>query len=418
MLSRRDFSKLLIASSASALPADSWGLRNDALSDQPPEQNGRLDLLIKGGTVIDPGNQWHRLMDVGVRGNKIAEVAKDIPQSRALKVIWARDRIVTPGFIDLQVHCFEGMSSLAVNADHYCLGRGVTTIVSNGAAGYLNIEGYINYIVKPSITRIFTSLNIFPLGVVRPGLLQSVDNLDAMDVTLSAKAILENKPSVVGIKAYIEKEHVGTRDVECLQKALQAAQIAKVPVVADIVGTHSPVAKLVGMLRPGDIFTHAFNGFANGVLDANGRVLPEVLAARDRGIYFDTAQGEDKFNFDVAEKCLQQNLLPDSISTDLYSGNTDSMVFDLPTTVSKFMALGISLDDAIERVTFRPAKMFDFGLKIGTLAPGSEADIAIFELRHGKYDFVGSSPEDKRAGDTLLVSKAVICRGRYFVNAV
>src|SRR5258707_15708799 len=135
--------------------------------------------------------------------------------------------------------------------------------------------------------------------------------------------------------------------------------------VADIVDTHSPLATLVKMLRKGDIFTHAYNGFANGVLDANGKVLPEVLDARDRGVYFDTAQVQDKFNFDVTEKCLQQNLVPDSISSDLYSGNVDAMVYDLPTTVSKFLALGMKIDDAIERVTSRPAQMFDFGVQLG-----------------------------------------------------
>jgi dihydroorotase len=418
MLNRRDFSKLIVASGSGVV---SLGRSSPyyALRQEPDiTDTTRFDLLVKGGTVIDPGRKIHAALDVAVKDGKIADVAPNILSSRASRIISAEGRIVTPGLIDLQVHCFEGMSNLAVDPDHYCLGRGTTTILSNGDAGHLNIDGFVDYIVKPSTTRIFTSVNIFSMGVIRPGLLSSIDSPAAMNVNLTADAVLRNKPAVVGIKAYIEKAHVESNDVECLKKALRAAELAGVPVVADIVDTYSPVATLVKMLRKGDVFTHAYNAFPNGILDANGRVLPEVLEARDRGVLFDTAQGEDKFDFAVAQKCFQQGLFPDSISSDLYAGNVDQMVFDLPTTLSKFLALGLTLDQVIERATFRPSKMFDFGLKIGTLAPGSEADISVFELQHGKYEFVGSKPSDKRTGETLLVNKAVICRGRYFVNAV
>lgn len=418
MLNRRDFSKLVVASSAGALSLGSSFRPHSVSLEAEGAATAEFDLLVQGGTVVDPGRKIHEALDVAVKGGKIAEVAPNIAPSRALRIVPAHGRIVTPGLIDLQVHCFEGMSNLAVNPDHYCLGRGTTTILSNGDAGYLNIDGFVEYIVKPSTTRIFTSVNIFSMGVIRPGLISATDNPAAMNAKLSAEAILRNRPAVVGVKAYIEKAHVEANDVECLRRALQAAEIAGVPVVADIVDTYSPVATLVKMLRKGDIFTHAYNPFANGILDANGKVLPEVLEARDRGVLFDTAQGEDKFDFGVAEKCFQQGLHPDSISTDLYTGNVDRMVFDLPTTLSKFLALGMTLDQAIERATYRPSTMFDFGVKIGTLAPGNEADISVFELQHGKYEFVGSRPSDKRMGDTLLVSKAVICRGNYFVNAI
>lgn len=417
MLNRRDFSKLIVASGAGAISLGS-SIRSVDAFQGPKTSSPEFDLVIQGGTVIDPGRKVHAALDVAVKDGKIAELSPNIADSRSRRLIPAHGRIVTPGLIDLQVHCFEGMSNLAVDPDHYCLGRGTTTILSNGDAGYLNVDGFIDYIIKPSTTRIFASVNIFPLGVVRPGTLSSTDNPDAMNSQLAADAVLKNRPAVVGVKAYIEKAHVEANDIECLQRALEAAQRAGVPVVADIVDTHSPVTTLVKMLRKGDIFTHAYNPFSNGVLDANGKVLPAVIDARDRGVLFDTAQGEDKFDFVVADKCFQQGLLPDSISSDLYAGNVDQMVFDLPTTLSKFLALGMTLDQVIERATYRPSKMFDFGVNIGTLAPGSEADISVFELQHGQFEFVGSRPSDKKTGDKLLVNKAVICRGQYFVNAI
>jgi dihydroorotase len=407
----------LASGAAGILAENAWSPAFSPTSAEP-DMNQKCDLLIKGGTVIDPAQHLHATLDIAVKDGKILDLAKDLPESRAVKVVSAKDKIVTPGFIDLQVHCFEGISDLAVNADHYCLGRGTTTIVENGAAGYLGIEGYVKYIIDPAITRIFTSLNIFPPGIIRPDAIRSLDNPNSMDSALAARAANRNKPAVVGIKAYIEKAHVGKQDLECLRRAVTAAEMARIPLVADIVDTYSPIKKILEMMRKGDIFTHVYNAYPNGVLDPNGRVLPEVLDARDRGIYFDTAQGADKFSFDVTEKCMQQNLPPDSISSDLYSGNVDTMVYDLPTTVSKFLAMGMKLDDAIERVTARPAQMFDFGVQIGTLRPGSEADIGIFELREGKFEFVGNSPTDKRTGNQMLISKAVVCRGRFFVNSV
>jgi dihydroorotase len=424
MFTRRDFSKLLLATGTAGLVTDSvrsaasnsgYSPQNTNYEDQHTARN--CDLLIKGGTVVDPGQHFHATMDVAVRAGKILEVSKDIPESRAVKVISAKNKIVTPGFIDLQVHSYDGAGGIGINADHYCLGRGVTTAVENGATGYANVGGFIKYIVNPSITRVYTSVNIFPVGLINRKIVPGLDDPESMDPVLAAKAAEEYKPATVGIKAYPERFHLGPKDLECVRRALAAAEECRMPLVADLVDTYSPLPAHLKMMRRGDVFTHYCHNFAHAVLDANGRVLPEVLEARDRGVLFDTAQGQDKFNFKVAEKCLEQGLLPDTISTDLYAGNVDAMVYDLPTTVSKFMALGMSLDMAIERVTVKPAAVFDYGVQIGTLRPGSEADIGIFELQQGTFEFIGDSPSDKRLGRQMLVSKAVVCRGKYFVNA-
>ena len=169
------------------------------------------------------------------------------------------------------------------------------------------------------------------------------------------------------------------------------------------------------MMRKGDVFTHIYNNHSHGILDARGKILPEVREARERGIIFDPAQGRPHFSFDTAEKALQQDFLPDTISTDLNTGNVGAGVFDLPTMVSKFMVMGMDLDKAIERVTIRPAQVFDYGAKLGTLLPGYEADIGIFELQEGKFVFEDSDGK-KRMGNQMLVNKSAICRGQFFIN--
>ena len=421
MLTRRDFSRTLITAGAATFVADRATLATNpfAQAGMPRNVNGpnseqKYDLLVKGGTVIDASQGLHAPLDVAVTGSKIVEVAKDIPESRAVKVVSAKDRIVTPGWIDLQVHCFEGIV-LGINADHYCLSRGTTTVVENGGIGSVGLDGVIKYIVNPSTTRIFVGLNIFPPGYsFRP----LPDNPDAMKPEVAAKAAEANKPVVVSIKAYLEKAHVGTRDLESLTRALEAAEMSRLPLVADINDSYTPLPEIITKLRKGDVFSHYSSDHPHGILDANGRILPEVLDARARGVLFDTAEGGGQVSFDVADKCLQQNFLPDTISTDLLELNVDKRVFDLPTAVSKFMALGMDLDQAIERVTAKPAQVFDYGVKIGTLRTGSEADIGIFELRDGNFEFLGSNDSQKRTGHKMLVNKAVICRGKYFVNSV
>jgi predicted amidohydrolase len=182
-------------------------------------------------------------------------------------------------------------------------------------------------------------------------------------------------------------------------------------------GPHSPLADLLKVMRRGDIYTHCFAGRKNFILDANGKVLPAVLEARDRGIFLDTAQGQGHFSFDVAEKSIQQNLFPDSISTDLSTAAVLRRIFDLPTMVSKMMAIGVGLDKAIAMVTANPAKMFAFDASIGTLKTGHEADISIFQLEEGNFEFEDTEGK-KRTGRQRLVNKAVVSRGELLVNQV
>jgi dihydroorotase len=414
MMNRRDFSRAFLAGGAAMLsPSGLWPAARPASS---PQQNVSqpFDLLIEGGTVVDPGQGLHGLLDIAVKDGKIFEISRGISKERAAKVVSAKDRIVTPGLIDLHAHCFDGVG-IGMNADHFCLGRGVTTIVDAGSAGYATFSNFRKYIINASATRILALVNIGAIGTAMAE--GALENLAWVNPQLTARTAMNNKPVVVGIKVQLSKVITGAADMECLTRALAASETAHLPLMVHADDSYSPLPGILKMLRKGDVYTHCFNSHVHGILDANGKVLPEALEARERGVIFDPAQGQSHLSFDVAEKCLQQNFLPDTISTDLTLVTVERRVYDLPTTVSKFMALGLDLDKAIGMATANPARVFDYGLQIGTLRPGSEADISIFDLREGKFEFedgVGG----KRTGRQMLVNTAVVRRGQWILNAV
>ena len=392
MLTRRAFSKYMLASGTAMLAAGNVGAAATQTHGAEQHSGPDCDLLIKGGTVIDPAQRIHSQMDVAVKNGRILEVSSNIPEGRAIKVLSAKGKIVTPGFIDLHVHCFDGFGG--VNADHYCLSRGVTTVVDCGSAGYSMIGGFIKYIIRASSTRIVALVDIGALGTV-VGTKDTMMNLDWVNPSLTAKAASENKPDVVGVKVRLQKTIQGSQDLECLKRALAAAEAARIPLMVHISDPYSPLPEILKLMRKGDVYTHIYNSHNHGILDADGKILPEVLAARARGIVFDSAHGRSHFSFSTAEKALKQGFLPDTISTDLSEGNVSGPVYDLPTTVSKFMAMGMDLDAAIERVTVKPAEVFDYGVQLGALHTGSEADIGIFEIREGTFEFMDSDRETR-----------------------
>jgi dihydroorotase len=421
MLTRRQFSKSVIAGGTAILAAGSPSLAQELQASKHKGPKPEFDLLIKGGTVVDPKRQLHIAMDVAVKDGKIAQLGKEILENRAAQVYSAKGKIVTPGLIDLHVHCYDGVT-VCMNADHYCVSRGTTTCVDAGSMGYLLVKRFVDDIVRTSKTRVYTLVHIAAVGAVT-GLDFAQDNLDWVEPEPAAKAAIENRPAVVGIKVHLQQSksrRPKDLEMEFTKRAVAAAEAAHLPVMAHLNNTYYPMRDHLKLMRKGDVFTHCFNDFpTTRLIDTNGRILPEVKDARDRGIIFDTAISFDHphFRFDVAEKCLQQGFLPDTISTDLNKPNAADSVFDLPTTVSRFLAMGLSLDKAIELTTINPARVFDFGVQIGTLADGSEADIGIFDLQDGKFEFLDGGG-GKRVGTQRLVSAAAVCRGELLINQV
>jgi len=448
MLTRRQFSKSLLTGGTALLASETLlstanlqARSNQSLGQNSGQGSGQnlnqkpdqtFDLLIKGGTVIDPGQSLHGLLDVAVKGGKILEVARDIPESRALQVYSAKDKIVTPGLVDLHVHCFDGVGS-GMNADHYCLGRGVTTVVDAGSTGFIMIGAFIKRVVRTSNTRIYALVDIGALGTMTihqtANYYRDMYNPNFVLSQSTAKAARDNRPDVVGIKIHLDREvssHPLDFEPELLKKAVEAAESSHLPLMVHAMNTANPSPDLMKLMRKGDVFTHCYHGFANGILDARGKILPGVREARERGILFDVGADRTGISFDVADQALQQDFLPDTISSDLTLPAAVHSTGDLPNVVSTMMALGMNLEQAIERVTIKPAQVFDYGVQLGTLRAGGEADIGIFEIRDEKFEFNDNfdfsattlGKAGKRVGRQRLVNKAAVCRGQLYVNEI
>lgn len=422
MSTRREFSKRLVTAGTAAVISANLGPAGKVLGDPGQSSSLECDLLIKGGTVIDPAQHLHAQLDVAVKGDKIVAVSRDLPESRARRVVSAKDRIVTPGLIDIHVHAFPGAAH-GMNADRYCLGRGVTTAVDGGSTGSFMIERFIKDIVNTSITRVYAWLHIGTMGAMI-GTKYLYQDLDWADPLTTAKAATDNKPAVVGIKIHLLKgdsTHPKDLEPEVLKRALQAAEASHLPLMVHATDQYYPLAEILKVMRKGDVYTHCFNSFPHNILDANGKVHPEAREARQRGVLFDVGIGPHTMSMEVAERCLQQDFPPDSLSTDLHYYIETNTVDDLPTLMSRFMTLGMDLDKVIELTTTNPSKTCDFGVPLGTLRPGCAADLSVFEVREGAFQFADHSAEGKepkRAGHRMIVNEYVVCRGQLFANSV
>jgi dihydroorotase len=252
MPSRRDFAKFVLAGSARMLaPRELWPA--SAGTPAPPQTaNEKFDLLIEGGTVIDPSQNLNGQL-VAIKDGKILEVSKNIAKDRALKTVSAKDRIVTPGFIDMHAHCYDGVS-IGMNADRYCLGRGVTTVLDAGSSGYATFPNFRKYVINTSTTRIVALLHISPIGTIMYD--GGLANLSWLNPELTAKMATDNKPVVIGIKIQLSKAISGANDLEALKRALQAAELAHLPLMVHIDDPYSPLPDILKSLRKGDVFTH------------------------------------------------------------------------------------------------------------------------------------------------------------------
>lgn len=379
----------------------------------------RYDLLIQGGTVIDPAQKLSAVRDVAIVGNKIARVAENLVKTEARQVLDAKGKIVTPGLIDAHVHVFDGVVPLGIPADVSCLARGVTTVLDAGSAGAHTFPAFRKNIINVVDTRVCALLNISVMGQAT----YSKDNphgelleLRYVNPKLAIRTIEQNRDVILGIKIRLSQNIAGERDLKILGLAKEAADAVKLPLMVHIGDTHSPLREILALLTKGDVVTHCFHGRAGGVLDDKGRVLPEVKAAVAKGVHLDVGHGAGSFSFDVAEKALKQELLPGTISSDVHHFNVHGPVFDLATTLSKFMHLGLTLDQVIERATTNPANVFGFAKGLGTLREGAEADVAVFALAEGDFTFVDAHGK-KRIGQRKLVPVATIKAGKMYGSA-
>jgi dihydroorotase len=358
------------------------------------------DFLIKGGTVIDPARGLHQPMDVALSDDLIAAVAEDIPTADAKSVVDVQGKLVVPGLVDLHTHVFPGATQLGIDADKHCLAKGTTTILDAGSAGALNIEGFRRYVVASAKTRMRALLNISAIGI--PSLsseLVELGWLPLADVKAALKAVDGNRDLVCGLKVRLSEYIVRENGIEPLHLALEVAEETGLPVMVHVGGTPVPLAEILRFMRPGDIVTHIYTAFdgigrpframggGSSILGANGSILPEMWAGRQRGVIMDVGHGMGGFSFEVCSAAIEQGFKPDTISSDLHQGSVRGPAYDLPTVMSRFLSLGMTLPEVIAATTVKPAQVLGLANEIGTLQPGAAGDVAVLDLLNGCFEF-------------------------------
>src|SRR5262245_51706746 len=346
------------------------------------------DLLIAGGRVVDPAQKLSAVSDVAIAGGRIARIAANIPPAQARQVFDATGKLGTPGLIDLHTHVYQYGISLGVDSDVVGFQSGVTTVLDCGSAGAGTFAGFRKYVIDRAATRIYALLNISTIGLV---VLNEI-YLDPrmVDARAAIRTIGMNRDRILGIKVRINGKHSDlAHDIEVLKTAREASDATGVPIMLH--WTDEP--DLLAILKKGDILAHPFNppsqNSAN-LFGADGtqaeKVLPQILALKDRGIWTDGQLATTHHSWEISEKATKQGWYPDSISTDI-SRTPDGAPASVLVPMSEFVHLGMPVDQVIAGVTANPAKMINFPEKVGTLVPGVTADVAVLELKDGPFEF-------------------------------
>lgn len=378
------------------------------------EAAGRFDLVIHGGEVIDPASSLRGRRDIAVRNGRIVAVEAAIAPERGVHAIDAHGHLVLPGLVDLHAHVYPQGSALGLPADELVPYTATTTCVSAGDAGANNFSAFKHFIAAQSRTRLYAFLHIssiglagFPVGEMR--------DIDYADVDLAARTLAENPDILLGMKVRESKNVVGANALEPLRRAIQAVERSgtRGRVMCHIGDAPGELADLLDLLRPGDVLTHAYSGAGNNTVQG-GRVLAAALEAKRRGVIIDVGHGAGSFDFTVAEPALEQGLMPDTISSDIHalSGNSPGLPY-LPNVMSKFLAMGVPLEQVVAMATVNPARVIDREPLLGTLAPGAWADVAILELVEGPVSFVDTKG-NTRTGRQQLRPVRTVRAGRAF----
>jgi dihydroorotase len=352
----------------------------------------RYDLLLKNGTVIDAKNGINAVRDVAISGGRITAVTANIPADQARRVVDATDLYVTPGLVDIHVHVFansmarEYTGASGVRPDGFTFRSGVTTVVDAGSSGWRNFEEFKTNVIDRAKTRVFAMLNIVGSGM--GGRLDVEQNVSDMDPAKTAEMAKRFSEQVVGVKI----AHYKGPEWVAVERAVEAGKLANIPVMVDFADFRAerPFQDLVSVkLRPGDIYTHTYLR-AVPMLDEQGKVLPYLFAAQKRGVIFDVGHGAGSFSWGQAVPAVKQGFYPNSISTDLHVDSMNAGMKDMLNVASKFLSLGMSVEDVVARCTWNPAREIHRE-QFGHLTVGAVADVAVLRLEKGDFGFVDSA---------------------------
>jgi dihydroorotase len=373
------------------------------------------DLVLKGGTVVDPSTGLEGVQDVAVQGGTIARIAPGLNGAEAARTIDVAGKFVTPGLIDLHAHVFEGVNRTGVNPDLGGVYSGVTTIVDAGSAGAATFGAFPRHIIPSCHTEIIPFLHICQTGLATmPDIIaESSINLDD-----TLRTMAEHKGLIHGIKARMVSPALEIMGMEMPRLARRAARESGTTLMVHIGDTEkrydpNVIRSLLPLLEKGDILTHYFTANPGGVLDGNGKLVPEAREAADRGVWFDTAHGRMNFSFDVGRRIIEQGLLTHCISTDLTVPGRINTVHSMTEMMTRFLGLGFTLPQVVTMCTANPAKAIGAAGRLGSLAVGRQADISVLEIREGDwvvYDVLRASLRVRKA----VLPFVTVKRGRVF----
>jgi dihydroorotase len=346
----------------------------------------RFDLLLVGGHVIDPASRVDGRRDVAFTSGRVAAVDTGIPRETAREIADVSGTYVAPGLVDLHAHAFIGGHDLGIETDAVCASTGVTTLCDAGSTGAANFAGLREYVMARAETRVLGFLHIAAIGLTHLAIGEHC-YLDYSDPALAAAIARDHRGVVLGVKVRIQTEVVAQHGLEPLRRGLRAAEAAGVPVIVHVNNPPVEYGEVLGLLRPGDIVSHFLHGRGSGILDGQGRLKDAVQAARRRGVVFDVAHGRNHVNFPVARQALERGFPPDTISSDLTRPGRAGVVRDLPTTLSKFLSLGMPLVDVVRAATAAPARAIGRSGELGSLAEGAVGDAAVFVIEEGRFPY-------------------------------
>ncbi|OED40373.1 dihydroorotase [Chromatiales bacterium (ex Bugula neritina AB1)] len=374
------------------------------------------DLLLHGGRVIDPAQGIDAPMDIAFEGGRVAALAKHIETGTATTVHDVSGKLITPGLIDMHTHVYWGGTSLGIDAEEFCRKSAVTTAIDTGSAGPGNFAGFRRHVIEPSRVRILAFLHVSHAGIFGFSnriMVGESEELRLLDPVTAVEVINANQDLIVGVKIRLGRHASGQLGMTPFEYALQVAEATDLPMMVHIDEPPPSYKEVVNRLRPGDILTHCFRPFPNTPVGPGNRVLPEVIAARERGVYFDIGHGMGSFSFDVARTMLEQGFAPDTISSDIHELCINGPAFDQVTTLSKFLNLGMALTDVIAASTDNAARIL--GKKeLGNLRVGSAGDAAVLDIDQGQFDFIDSVKQRLQGAERIVAAGAVV-GGQWFV---
>jgi len=340
-----------------------------------------LDLLLTGGTVLNPGSGLRQESDVAIMDGRVAAIQPKLPRENAKKILDVRGCYVTPGLIDFHVHSYWGVNPYGFNADSLCLASGVTTAIDAGSSGPVNFLGFKKLVNEPSKTRMLAFVAVAQHGVLNdPG---ELENVRFADPDAAAVSVKESPDVGVGIKVRLHKKGVGDNGREALRLAIQAGDGSRSPVMVHVGDTGISMEEIVDTLRAGDIVTHCYTPQKPSIVDASGHLLIAVRKAQERGVIFDVGHAGGHFDFNLVRRAMGDGLLPNVISSDLHGRLKQpgfGVVGNLPTVLTKFLALGLNLDQIIAMCTINPAVVIGWQDRLGSLEVGRDADIAVLQI--------------------------------------